>query len=268
MVLQAWFDESGKTEDPVFVLVGYIGKKTMWEGFADDWQAELDREPRLPYLHAKERQLFKGFSDEERTERLLRFVAIIRKHQPRGVAFLLKHSDYRKFYRIVSVHPTITNSERRMMKNPYYVCFQWIFIQMLLRQARKLADSGITEPIEILFDDGLEQRERLRLGFEHFITTAKQKHPEALQLLINRGPEFRDDEQMSPLQACDLSAWHFRRFCWEASIGNGKTYRDPVWTALRESIEYDTYPFKEKDWVKLLLRLRESTWNELARQQA
>ena len=92
-VLQAWFDESGKTELPVYLLAGYVGGQTMWEDFSDEWQAELNRPPTLPYLHCKESQLFKGWTASERVERILRFVAIIRKYRPRRVTFMLRHVD-------------------------------------------------------------------------------------------------------------------------------------------------------------------------------
>ncbi|MDO8431832.1 MAG: DUF3800 domain-containing protein [Candidatus Binatus sp.] len=266
MVLQAWFDESGKTEEPVYLLAGYVGKKTVWEDFAHDWQAELDHEPKLPYLHARESQLFKGTDADARVERLLKFVAIIRKHRLRGVSFLLKHSDYREFFRIISVHPVITPAERRMMRNPYYLSFQYIFTMMLIRHGQKCAESGTKELLEILFDDGGERKQRLKIGFENFVKTAKEKNPHLLDLLINKGPEFRDDKQMSPLQACDLFAWHFRRFCYEASRGN--KYEDAIWRALRDGIEYDTYLFTESDWIKLLLRLRQSTWDELLKHKS
>ena len=93
MALQAWFDESGKGQEPVYVLAGYVGKKTMWEDFADDWQTELDREPVMPYLHAKESRLFKGLKPEARQARFLRFVSVIEKHKPTAIVCLLKHSD-------------------------------------------------------------------------------------------------------------------------------------------------------------------------------
>jgi hypothetical protein len=106
MVLQAWFDESGKDgQTPVYLLAGYVADKETWKNFADEWQAELGREPRLPYLHVKEGQLFKGMTALERENRLLRFVEIIRQHKPLGITFMLKHSDYSEFARVISTHP-------------------------------------------------------------------------------------------------------------------------------------------------------------------
>jgi hypothetical protein len=48
-MLQAWFDDSGKGQGPVYLLAGYLGNAAVWEQFAYDWQTELDREPQLPY---------------------------------------------------------------------------------------------------------------------------------------------------------------------------------------------------------------------------
>src|SRR5271170_4973327 len=152
MVLQAWFDESGKGQEPVYLLAGYVADTETWKGFATDWQAELDCEPKLPYLHAKESQIFKGLSTDERIARVLRFVDIIRRHRVRGASFLMKHSDYREYYRILETHPSITAGEKRMMKNPYYYGFQLVLSTMLMRQGKVLADTGVRELIHILFD--------------------------------------------------------------------------------------------------------------------
>jgi hypothetical protein len=260
MVLQAWFDESGKDgQTPVYLLAGYVGKKTMWEHFADDWQAELDREPKLPYLHTKESQLFKGLSYEERTKRLLKFVEIIARHRPLGMTFMLRHSDYQAFYRIVSAHPLITPAERKMMKNPYYYAFVIMLSTMLIRQAKNRKDNGITELIEILLDDGMDRLPRLKIGFRYFIESIKRQNPDFLDLFINKEVETRDDKVFNPLQASDLLAWHLRRLCAEAANGRARQYRDPVWVSLREATEFEDYRYTEKLWLDLLLRMRDET---------
>ena len=258
MILQAWFDESGKGQGqgPVYLLAGYVGKKTMWEDFVDDWQTELARDPILPYLHAKESQLFKGLSNEERTKRLLAFVAIIAKHRPLGMTFLMKHSDYQAFYKVIATHPIIKPAEKRMMKNPYYVAFVIVLSSMLLRQAKKRSDTGVHELIEILFDDDMERLSRLKIGFGYFIDTVKRRSPQFLDLLINKQVETRDDKRFEALQASDLLAWHMRRFC-ERSHAN--TYRDPIWLALREATKYEDYAYTDKQLLELLYSIRDET---------
>jgi hypothetical protein len=260
MVLQAWFDESGKGQEPVYLLAGYVGKKTMWEDFADDWQTELDRKPRLPYLHANESQLFRGYTPAEKIERLLRFVAIIRKHQPTGITYMLKHEEYRQFFSVIQQHPTITPAERRMLKNPYYHSFTVILNVMLKAQAEKRHESGVKELIEVLIDDNTDKLQRLKLGFAGFVETVRKQNPEYLDLLINKDAETRDDKVFLPLQASDLLAWHLRRLCYEISRGNTAYQHDPIWASLRDGIEYKDYRHTEDQWVELLMRIRKDTF--------
>jgi hypothetical protein len=254
-VLQAWFDESGKGQEPVYLLAGYVGDKSMWEDFADDWQAELDRSPVLPYLHASESQLFKGFNPKERLERLLRFVAIIERHKPLGVELVLKHSDYREFYRAISKHPLMTKAEKGTYRNPYMIGFQLVLSWMLMAQAKKRADTGIHEMIEVLFDEGIDRKQRLKTGFELFIASIKRRTPEFLDLLINKEAEFRDDKLLKPLQASDLLAWYLRRNCWE--IVRKNAFNDPVWQALQDATEHQLFIYSADMLVNLLFRFHE-----------
>jgi len=263
MVLQAWFDESGKGQEPVYLLAGYVGKKTMWEDFAEDWQAELDARPSLPYLHANESQLFRGYTPAERIERLLRFVAIIRKHQPIGITYILKHEEYREFFSIISEHPTITPAERRMLTNPYYHSFTVALNLMLKAQAQARDKSGTHELIEVLFDENIDKPKRLKLGFASFVDTVRKQNPDYLDLLINKDAEFRDDKVFLPLQASDLLAWYLRRLCYEIKLGNTDYQYDPVWVSLRDGIEYRDYRHTEEQWVQLLMSIRNDTFRGL-----
>ena len=206
MVLQAWFDESGKGQEPIYLLAGYVGKKTMWEAFADDWQAELDPKS-SPTLSACQRvPVIQRLHPEERIERLLRFVAIIRKHQPVGITYILKHEEYREFFNIIKEHPTITPAERRMLKNPYYHSFTVI---LKLDAEGAGAETGTIRgsgndrsPIR----QDMDRIQRLKVGFASFVKSVKKQNPDYLDLLINKDAECRDDEVFLPLQACDLSS--------------------------------------------------------------
>jgi hypothetical protein len=259
MVLQAWFDESGKGQEPVYLLAGYVGDVEMWKRFSDEWQAELDREPKLPYLHVSESQLFKGLNPAERKARILEFVKIIRNHRPFGITFTLKHSDYRRYFNVLSRHPSMTRAERRMFKNPYFVAFQFVLGLTLLRQAKRGIDSGVEEVIEILFDEDIDRRSRLEIGFKYFLDTMRRRTPQFLPLLINEGPEFRDDKRVLPLQAADLLAWHLRRAYFE-SDRDGIPCQNPVWLELRrEGMEYQDFIYTESQWLDLLERMYNST---------
>jgi hypothetical protein len=148
-----------------------------------------------------------------------------------------------------------------MLKNPYYIGFQLIMNLMLIRQAKIRADSGIHETIEVLFDNDTNEKRRLETGFNHFIQTVKRNNPQFLELLLNRNANFQDDKLMKPLQAADLLAWHLRRFCAMPY----ETIKNPVWSSLREGIEYEDYRYTEKDWLRMLLNIRDEGLKVAAR---
>jgi hypothetical protein len=55
-ILRAYFDESGKAEDPTraaMSVAGYVGTMESWESFEEQWAAAL-RQFDVPYLHMKE----------------------------------------------------------------------------------------------------------------------------------------------------------------------------------------------------------------------
>src|SRR5665213_561253 len=52
--LTAFIDESGKSEEPVFVMAGYIGRAEEWAAFNDEWRTVLDKPPRLDSFHMTE----------------------------------------------------------------------------------------------------------------------------------------------------------------------------------------------------------------------
>jgi hypothetical protein len=112
--------------------------------FADEWHNELERHPRLEYLHAKEAYGFKGqFARDKsrndspwtkkwglrnrdaRDERVERFANIIIKHLKNGIGegitWMLKHDEYEQVFRAFERHPRSDPKELRLIKNPYYL---------------------------------------------------------------------------------------------------------------------------------------------------
>jgi Protein of unknown function (DUF3800) len=263
--VEAWFDDSGKGQDPVYLLAGYLAGKSTWTEFNRDWHAELNCQPTLPYLHANESQLFKRMTTNQRIERVLNFVAIIRRHELEAQAFILKHADYREFYRLIATHPIITKPEQRSYKNPYFVSFQRILTIMLARQAKKRDDTGTIEMIEMFFDDGMDRKARMQTAFAFWVKSANKFEPTWLSLLINKTAEFRDDKQCPPLQAADLLAWHLRKYCDKAARGNSHA-DDPIWQALRTAADPHIHTLTDEDLVGMLYEMRAETWRRIAQQ--
>jgi hypothetical protein len=273
IVLQAWFDDSGKegiAQSPVYLLAGYSARVKIWESFSEEWQQELDREPKLAYLHAVDAYSFKKefghksrwaekwghMNRSARDERLLKFAAIIIKHLKQdaglGVTWMIRHEDYTHFSHILAQHPEITPKERALIKNPYFLSFQKVIGQMLKIQADKPSE----EKIQILFDEGIDDPENLRIGFEQFVLMLNFSSPRHLRFMVNKSAEFRDDKDHPPLQAADLTAWHLRRFCYE--VARGKRHDDPVWELLGSpQIRYLNMRYRDEDWLRILEDVRD-----------
>jgi hypothetical protein len=201
-------------------------------------------------------------SATERVERILRFVEVIDRYKLEAHAFVLEHAVYGEFFRFCSTHPRITEAERRVFKNPYFVSFQRTLTMMLARQAKHEAETGIPEPIEILFDNGIDRPDRLRVAFEAWVNTVRRHEPTWLKLLVNTTVEFRDDVQCLPLQASDLLAWHIRRFFHESVQGRSHA-SDPIWRELRRIADPRIQTLRADDFAGMPLQMRADTWRGL-----
>lgn len=283
IVLQAWFDDSGKegkAQSPVYLLAGYSAPVSVWASFADAWNEELNCEPKLAYLHTVDAY---GFEKEfgkhkdktesawlkfwgsrnrkERDARLLRFADLIVEFMKDGggeaITWMLRHDDYEQMFRMYSANTVASADDLKKIKNPYYLSFQQIFMTMLKLQGFK----NTKETIHILFDCGIDRIDFLERAYNDFteiLELEKRLHPESLpylELLENKKPEFRDDKKNPPLQAADLFAWHLRRCAWEAA--QGKRFRNAVWERLnsKEIVHYD-FKYTMADWVRILERTR------------
>ena len=60
VMLQAYIDDSGNGDPPVYVLAGFVASSDEWEIFTDEWQALLDAPPRLEYFKMKEASVTKA----------------------------------------------------------------------------------------------------------------------------------------------------------------------------------------------------------------
>lgn len=198
MAFQLYVDDSGKNDPPIFVLAGFLATHEAWSEFAVEWQEALAGPPELSYFKMKEANrcngAFKGFTKQQRDERLVQLAKIVQKHVEFGISIGIPHAIYNKVFR------------GRMMETfdtPYTLAFY--LIQGSVH--KYLLKAGNRDVVDLVFDRQLDRENQILAS--HHITVDGM--PSQILERFPRAPEFMDDKQALPLQAADLLAWHIRR---------------------------------------------------------
>ena len=236
VALQAWIDDSGKGQEPVYLLAGYLGAPSQWASFSDDWNDMLQGPPKLAYMKAIEanrrKGQFKGWTETERDGRLLQAVSLIKKHGVIGIKVGLKHKDFDKILKL----------DVPGLSTPYEPIMAHMMITTLNLIEDYLPPSSKTRAqVEFLFDCGTVRREELEICYKALI-----KGSPHFQRYFYSEPSFRDDKRFKPLQAADLYAWHVRRLY--ALEAKNKTLDTEVWQALQRIVQVD-FMLEEQDLV-------------------
>jgi len=234
-MLQVFVDDSGRGVDPVFVLAGYVGRVRNWEDFSDCWQKALKERPAIRYLKATEaiwlQGEFRGWKPEDRDTKVLKLIALIRKHSMYAVDLAVSLRPFR----------TIFGSAKRPFNKPHAIAYTHLVTWMLGRAAERTQ----REKLRLVFDQGV-------LAHEAEITeayVAMMKHlPPSLTSLLDKRPSFEDDKEVSPLQAADLWAWHVRRQYNEMAEGRDM-WTSPIWSALTE-VPTQTIPALGEEYLR------------------
>ncbi len=83
-MMEAYADDSGTGDPPVFLLAGFVGRAERWAEFSERWIEALRGRPRLKYFKMKEAAAlegqFKGWSESDRDKRLATLVDIIKDY--------------------------------------------------------------------------------------------------------------------------------------------------------------------------------------------
>ena len=251
-MFQACFDDSGKTQMPVYVLAGFISRVRRWQVYSHEWDRVLKRPPEVSFLSTNEafRQTgcFSGWSEREIEKRLLKLVEVIQNRVDGGAIFTLDHADYKAVMTKVEQLPFTPEELRklRMLKNPFYFGFHTVVVRMLGEHAH----AHMKEGLQILFDHDIDREKRLENGYRNVIEGIRKEFPEHVKLLVNKEAEFRDEKVFLPLQAADLLAWNVRRDRYEKM--RGRKHRWKVWEALRKAVPYRRYHSSKLDIAKLM----------------
>jgi hypothetical protein len=237
MVLwQAYIDESGNRDSPVFVMGGFVASTDKWLRFCDDWQRMLEMPMRLAYFKMNEAATLSGefshWSVQRRDERVCRAYSIVEELVDLQLSCViqLKHFD-----RLMRRIPEGLSSH-----NPYIVGLSTLVTGITKHQERL----GISERIDFIFDEQVMEQQHIRDGWD----LAKELFEPDVKALLGKTPEFRDDEKVLPLQAADFLAWWVRSMATKDIAGVEPKYLPP-WKPKRQipgiQVHYDEASLKQ-----------------------
>jgi hypothetical protein len=199
---QAFLGDSGRGSGPSYVIAGFLASVEGWLDFADRWQRVLDMPPRLPYFKMKQamnrgaarnrNSPFYGWPQEHIYEAVEVFTELTSK-LPMRIRIRVPNNDWNRIYS-GKIGPQ-TN-----------IPFLLAHLSAMQETTRLLAQSGITEKINFIFDTALPHEQHWVKMAWHF-WRQREWLPER-KALFGDPPDFRDDKVVLPLQAADLYAWH------------------------------------------------------------
>jgi hypothetical protein len=158
--------------------------------------------------------VFWGWSREEVDARVLRLATAINKYVFASIQTAIRKEE---FANILGRLPSDDPSTNR----PY----PFLFFTIIQGLVGRLDALGATDKVEFYFD--IQPDEKM---LRDDCQIAKSMYQGWLDKRIVGEPQFRDDEEYTPLQAADLMAWHFRKNLVEHE--QGRTFTSEVWTEL------------------------------------
>ena len=202
MMLQpyaAYIDGStGMRTERILLLSACIQTYQKWAEFSREWELALKAPPSIRFLHMKEaRSLqgeFEGWRAIDRDLKIIALTEIIVRREPHVVNCWFSTKDYEEV-----VRPAAPSDLRHAYSLAFHAIVQTVAEFQMCR--------GITTPVEYVFDEQGEVGNEALIWYEATKATAPQK----IRTLMGSTPVFRKDEEVLPLQAADLIAWHHRR---------------------------------------------------------
>jgi hypothetical protein len=216
--MEAYVDDSGSGDPPVFLLAGFVAGAERWAEFSEHWIEALRGPPKPDYFKMAEAAAFegqfKGWSEPDRDARLAKLVGIIKDHVLVGVSSVVYHHDYSE---------VISDKLSKETDAPYWLMYHAI---MELVYRWELAN-GIREKINFIFDEQFKQSDMAQASWSVYY----DQSPAEFKELFGDRPVHKNNVDTWPLQAADMLAWHIRRSYYEQESGN--TFFSPTMEVLR-----------------------------------
>jgi hypothetical protein len=207
---QAAIDDSGsEPQSPIFILAGFVAPFGAWLQFTAEWQALLDKPPKLDYFKMSEAGSLseqfhrsRGWTDRLRDTRVLELAQVVRKFAVARIHASMKNAHFTKYI------TSVPAPERKLAIDSPYVL---LFTQIILAMATAGDQLGLQGACDFIFDEqGAFGREALD-WWPNFKQLVNAQRRSDIAKLVGSRPIFRDENEFLPLQASDLYAWHIRK---------------------------------------------------------
>jgi hypothetical protein len=214
-MLKSYVDDSGSDPDPngVFVLAGYLMEEPRWEDFANRWDAQLKRGDFFPINYCRMADAesgdgpFEGMDRIHRNRKVMDLAEIVFQCHPTALYVVMTWKDYMDH---------IKGKVDPRLDNPYAVLF--FKILAMNSELQKRFNEGISQeikdrhgiaikPVEFIFDD----QGPAGLKCLQWYSALRDRVSEPDRIVIGNTPQFKDDRELTPLQAADMLAWHIKR---------------------------------------------------------
>lgn len=212
LTLRAYFDESGKFNDPretVTCIGGCIAPVPAWEKFEPAWNAILKKFG-VSHLHMKHfahsTGEYKGWTEEKRRALMRQLLSVMEGHIRKPIGAVLPLSQYAE----------LTPAQKEILPDPYVMCFQ-----DCLSLAGMVADELYDRQaiVQLIFATRQKGDGAARQAYQ----LCKEKLPIGSRLA---SISFKTPFEVPPLQAADLVAYELTQL--------GRDMLDPKSSPLEE----------------------------------
>jgi hypothetical protein len=192
---KAFCDGSKGTEPgKILLLSALVHTVPAWEKFSNDWEAALKVPPRLEHFHMRKFRQLAGWKPIDRDLKIISLTEVILKHQPHVVSCWLSTESYN-----ATVRQVAPSDLRHVFSLAFHAILHTVGEYQIQRR--------IATPVDFVFDEEGDVGDEALIWYPAIKETA----PPRVRALMGATPVFRDDEEVPPLQAADLVAWHKRR---------------------------------------------------------
>lgn len=229
LMLQGYFDDSGSdAARPFFVLGGYILPAELWENFSDEWQTELQKDPRIEYFKMSEAnagvEQF-AFSSEFRQYKVRKLFSLIQSHMLKGIETWLSWDEFNEF------NAGLVGPAKDQAYAPLFFGIMDNVVEW--QQQRGIFPSKI----QLDFDQQGRAGKVAIASYGQMIEHCESNRIEAdWRKVVEGTPRMLDDKKYPGLQAADMLAW-----CVRFRLEN-KDWADSEWGWLCDDIWKTVWP--------------------------